>query len=152
MKLADLPQSVLDDLCQEQEWRLDIDPGFDSKHEFWMAWYHFLKLPEDSHLPRGEGSLAEFLTIEGYGLLLPVSRTHHSSMDLTRLVPSADRQTLTLFLQDSYHQEWFTQPHDARYGSVAIANRYQKFGCDFYLASYYSHSLPSDVHCPLVKT
>lgn len=37
MKLAELPQTVIDDLCQEDEWRLDIDPGFDSKHEFWIV-------------------------------------------------------------------------------------------------------------------
>ena len=30
MKLVDLPREVLDDLSQEDRWRLDIDPGFDS--------------------------------------------------------------------------------------------------------------------------
>jgi hypothetical protein len=137
MKLADLPQTVLDDLCQEQQWRLDIDPGFDSKHEFWMAWHHFLKLPNQSYFSRSEDSLAEFLTLEGYHLLLPVPRSHHADIDLIRLVPSADQQSLTLFLQDSYHRDWFTKPTDARYGFLAIADRYQKFGCDFYIASYY---------------
>ena len=57
--------------------------------------------------------------------------------DPIRLIPSADQQTLTLFLQDSYHCDWFTKPSDARYGFLAICDRYQKFGCDFYLASYY---------------
>ncbi|GAP98004.1 hypothetical protein [Leptolyngbya sp. NIES-2104] len=137
MKLAELPQDVLDDLCQEQQWRLDIDPGFDSKHEFWMQWHHFLKLPDDAYFPRTEDSLAEFLTIEEHDLLLPVPRSHHGSIHLIRLIPSADQQTLTLFLQDSYHRDWFTEPSDARYGFIAIADRYQKFGCDFYLASYY---------------
>lgn len=137
MKLADLPQVVLDDLCQDNQWRLDIDPGFDSKHEFWMAWHHFLKLPEKSYFPLIEDSLTEFITIEGYELLLPVVRSHHDHIHPIRLIPSADQQTLTLFLQDSYHQEWFTQPSDARFGFIAIADRYQKFNCDFYLASYY---------------
>ena len=63
MKLMDLPQDVLDDLCQDQQWRLDIDPGFDSKHEFWMAWHHFLKLPEESYFEIAEDSLADFLTV-----------------------------------------------------------------------------------------
>jgi hypothetical protein len=27
MKIIDLPQEVLDDLCQDEQWRLDIDPG-----------------------------------------------------------------------------------------------------------------------------
>ncbi|GAP99569.1 hypothetical protein [Leptolyngbya sp. NIES-2104] len=140
MKLVDLPQAVLDDLCQDQQWRLDIDPGFDSKHEFWMAWHHFLKLPEESYFPRSEDSLAEFLTLEGYPLLLPVPRSHHASITPIRLISSADQQTVTLFLQDAYHRDWFTEPTDARYGFLAIADRYQKFGCDFYLASYYHFS------------
>ncbi|MFM9266661.1 hypothetical protein [Tychonema sp. BBK16] len=140
MKLTDLPQDVLDDLCRDQEWRLDIDPGFDSKHEFWMAWHHFLKLPEQSYCESTEEDLAEFLTVEGYNLLLPVERSHHASIDPIRLIPSADGQTLTLFLQDSYHCDWFTDPSDARYGFLAICDRYQKFGCDFYIANYYHFS------------
>jgi hypothetical protein len=141
MKIIDLPQEVLDDLCQDEQWRLDIDPGFDSKHEFWMAWHHFLKLPEQSYFEEiTEDSLADFLTVEGYNLLLPVPRSHHASIHPIRLIPSADRQTLTLFLQDSYHSDWFTKPSNARYGFLAIADRYQKFGCDFYVASYYHFS------------
>lgn len=137
MKLTDLPQAVLDDLCQDQQWRLDIDPGFDSKHEFWMQWHHFLKLPEESYVPRSEDSLAEFFTLEEHHLLLPVARSHHADIAVIRLMPSADQQTLTLFLQDTYDREWFTKPSNARYGFLAIADRYQKYGCDFYLASYY---------------
>ncbi|BAU16119.1 hypothetical protein LEP3755_66860 (plasmid) [Leptolyngbya sp. NIES-3755] len=137
MKLTDLPQAVFDDLCQDQQWRLDIDPGFDSKHEFWMQWHHFLKLPEESYSSHREDSLAEFLTVEGYHLLLPVARSHHADIAVIRLMASADQQTLTLFLQDTYHQEWFTKLGDARYGFLAVADRYQKYGCDFYVASYY---------------
>ncbi|MBE9009750.1 hypothetical protein IQ250_05985 [Pseudanabaenaceae cyanobacterium LEGE 13415] len=140
MKLTDLPQAVLDDLCQDQQWRLDIDPGFDSKHEFWMAWHHFLKLTQSSYYSGTEDDLAEFLTLEGYSILLPVPRSHHASIRLIRLIPSADQQTLTLFLQDSYHQDWFTEPSNARYGFLAIADRYQKHDCDFYIASYYHFS------------
>ncbi len=46
MKLTDLPQQVIDDLCQDDCWRLDIDPGFDSKHEFWLVWRHFIGFPD----------------------------------------------------------------------------------------------------------
>jgi len=42
MKLAHLPPEVLADLRQGDRWRPDIDPGVDSKHEFWMDWGHFL--------------------------------------------------------------------------------------------------------------
>jgi hypothetical protein len=87
-----------------------------------------------------DDDLAEFLIIEGYPLLLPVPRTHNASIHPIRLMPSADQQTLTLFLQDSHHEEWFRKPSDARYGFLAIADRYQKFNCDFYIASYYHFS------------
>jgi hypothetical protein len=48
MKLAHLPKEAIEDLCQDEYGRLDIDPGFDSKHEFWMVWRHFLALPQRS--------------------------------------------------------------------------------------------------------
>lgn len=137
MKLAELPQTVIDDLCQEDRWRLDIDPGFDSKHEFWMAWHHFLKIPDQSYYSATKDDLADFITVEEYHVLLPVPRSHHQAIVPIRSISSADGQVLTLFLQDSYHRDWFTRPTDARYGFIAIADRYQKFGCDFYLASYY---------------
>jgi len=31
MQLADLPDEVIADLCQDDRWRLDIDPGLDAK-------------------------------------------------------------------------------------------------------------------------
>ena len=142
MKLADLPQEVLDDLCQDDLWRLDIDQGFDSKHEFWMVWRHFVVLPAEksSFSERTEEDLAEFLNFDGYEVLLPVYRSHHPFIKLIRLIPSADRQTLTLFLHDSYHQDWFKDARGARYGFLAVADCYQKFGSDFYIASYYHFS------------
>ena len=48
MKLANLPKEAIEDLCQDEYGRLDIDSGFDSKHEFWMVWRHFLALPQRS--------------------------------------------------------------------------------------------------------
>lgn len=47
---------------------------------------------------------------------------------------------LTLFVHDSFHQDWFKDSWGARYGFLAVADRYEKFGCDFYLASYYHFS------------
>jgi hypothetical protein len=142
MKLADLPREVIVDLCQEDCWRLDIDPGFDSKHEFWMAWRHFIALPEEppSYYQKTEEDLADFLTFDGFDILLPVPRTHHPQIRLIRLIPSADQQVLTLFLHDSFSDDWFKDQWGARYGFLAVADRYQKFGCDFYLASYYHFS------------
>jgi hypothetical protein len=139
MRLRDLPQEVLDDLSQEDRWRLDIDPGFDSKHEFWMAWRHFLVLPEPtaSGAPATEEVLADFLTMHSFDVLLPVPRSHHPFIHCLRLIPSADTRTLTLFLHDAYLQAWFRDARAARYGFLAVADRYEKGGCHFYLASYY---------------
>ncbi|MGF1478699.1 MAG: hypothetical protein ACFB4I_04335 [Cyanophyceae cyanobacterium] len=140
MKLNDLPQVVIDDLCQEDCWRLDIDPGFESKHEFWMVWRHFLTLPSSSFYEPAEEDLAEFMNFDGFDVLLPVRRSHHSYIKLIRLIASADRNTITLFLHDSFHQNWFNNEQGARYGFLAVADRYQKHGCNFYLASYYHFS------------
>ncbi|QZZ19933.1 hypothetical protein J5X98_21960 [Leptothermofonsia sichuanensis E412] len=142
MKLSDLPKEVIDDLCQEDDWRLDIDPGFDAKHEFWMAWRHFIILPEErlSYYEATEADLADFLTFNGFEVLLPVPRSHHPRIELIRLIPGEGHQSLTLFLHDSFHESWFSDSWGARYGFLAVADRYQKFGCDFYLASYYHFS------------
>jgi hypothetical protein len=142
MKLADLPQEAIDDLCQEDGWRLDIDPGYDAKHEFWMAWRHFLALPEErsAYYESTEADLADFLTFNEFEVLLPVSRSHHPHIELIRLIPGVGGQTLTLFLHDSFHQSNLNDPWAARDGFLAVADRYQKFGCDFYLASYYHFS------------
>ena len=133
MKLADLPKEVVDDLCQDERWRLDINPGFDSKNEFWMVWRHFVALPEEtsSFYEKTEENLAEFLNFNGFNVLLPVQRTHHPYIRLIRLIPSSDEKTLTLFLHDSFHEDWFTDEWGARYGFLAVADRYQKIDCDF---------------------
>ncbi|BAZ07174.1 hypothetical protein [Calothrix sp. NIES-3974] len=139
MKLAELPKQVIDDLSQKDKWRLDIDPGFDAKHEFWMNWGHFITLPEESfaYYEKTEDDLAEFINFHGLDILLPVSRSHHPDIELIRLIPSADGNTVTLYLHDSFYKDWFTTEQDARYGFLAVADRYKKFGCNFYLASYY---------------
>ena len=139
MKIAELPQSTLDDLCDEQRWRLDLDPGFDAKHEFWLAWHHFLTMSywAQSHGISADDVLADFITVEGYNILLPVPRSHHPHVCIVRLIPSADAQTLTVFLHDTYHAAWFRDRWAARYGFLAVADRYQQYNCDFYLASYY---------------
>lgn len=142
MKLADLPTEVIEDLCSEERCRLDIDPGFDSKHEFWMTWEHFLIIPEDNSplFEKNEDDLADFLNFKGFNVLLPVRRTHHPYIQLIRLIPSSDELSLTLIIHDSFHQDWFTDSWGARYGFLALADRYQKFSCDFYVANYYHFS------------
>jgi hypothetical protein len=142
MKLSELPQEVIQDLCQDDRWRLDIDPGFDAKHEFYLSWQHFVRLPDppSPYYESTEADLADFLTFDDFEVLLPVSRSHHPDIKLIRLIPCVEHQTLTLFLHDSFHDSFFQKERDARYGFLAVADRYQKFGCDFYLASYYHFS------------
>lgn len=141
MKLADLPPEAINDLCQDDKWRLDIDPGFDSKHEFSMSWRHFIALREvTSYFAAEAEDLAEFYSLNGVYVLFPVPRSHHPFIKIIRLIPSSDGQTQTILLHDSYHQSWFTEEGDARYGFIAICDRYQKYHCDFYLASYYHFS------------
>ncbi len=107
-----------------------------------MAWRHFIALPEEASplYEKTSEDKAEFLTFNGFDVLLPVRRTHHPYIRLIRLIQSNDEKTLTLFIHDSFHQEWFKDSWGARYGFLAVADRYQKFGCNFYLASYYHFS------------
>ncbi len=142
MKIADLPTEVIQDLCSEERCRLDIDPGFDSKHEFWMTWKHFLTIPDNDYyvFETSEDDLADFLNFNGFNVLLPVPRDHHPHIKLIRLMVSSDERSLTLLLHDSFHQEWFSDSWGARYGFLALADRYLEFGSDFYVANYYHFS------------
>jgi hypothetical protein len=122
MKLTDLPSEVIADLSQREKWRLDIDPGFDAKHEFFMSWNSFISLPESNSFYRStEEDLAEFIRYQNRLVLLPVERKHHPFLSIIRAMLSIDEQSITLFIHDSYHQDWFTNESDARYGFLAIA-------------------------------
>ena len=127
MKLANLPQDV-------------IDRGFHAKHEFFLSWNSFVTLSQNSYYQSTEEDLAEFIEYENRFILLPVERSHHPDMSIIRGMISTDMQSITLIIQDSHYSEWFTEESDARYGFLAIADRYQKFNCDFYLANYYHFS------------
>ena len=140
MKLADLPQEVINDLSQTEKWRIDIDPGFDAKHEFFLSWNSFITPSQSSYYRSSEENLADFLEYDNRFILLPVERSHHPDLSVIRGMTSADTQSITLLIQDLHYQEWFTKESDARYGFLAIADRYTKFNCDFYLANYYHFS------------
>jgi hypothetical protein len=75
MKVADLPTLVIDELCQSEYWRIDIDPGLDAKHEFFMRWEYLL--PNSRTADDEEGELAELINFDGYDVLLPIGRAHH---------------------------------------------------------------------------
>jgi hypothetical protein len=141
MKIAELPQAVLDDLCDEQRWRLDIDP-FDAKHEFWLSWHHFLTISDwaQSQGISEDDVLADFITVEEYNILLLYhAHTIHRCV-IVRLIPSADAQSLTVFLHDTHHAVWFRDRWAAS-TDLAVADRYQQYNCDFYLAMLLSFCL-----------
>jgi hypothetical protein len=99
-----------------------------------MDWGHFLVA--DQYTQSAE-QLADFLTFDGFDVLLPVPRSHHPYIRLVRFIPGADGKSLTLFLHDAFHRQWFQDTRAARYGFLAVADRYQNYGCDFFLANYY---------------
>jgi hypothetical protein len=138
MKVADLPAAVIEDLITSEYWRLDIAPGFDAKHEFYILWKYLLPNPHTKDYEEEE--LAEFVNFNGYDILLPVERSHHPHINLLRLNVSEDETSLTLFLFDTYHSSWFEKVYSARYGFLAVADRYQNHGCNFFIASYYHFS------------
>lgn len=138
MKVADLPALVIEELGVSEYWRLDIDPGFDAKHEFFMRWEYLLPNPRTANYEEEE--LAEFINFNGYEVLLPIGYAHHPHLHVLRLNVNADETSLTLFLLDTYHSSWFDDIHSARYGFLAVADRYQNHECNFFIASYYHFS------------
>jgi len=80
MRLIDLPSEVGEDLCQEDRWRLDIDPGLDAKHEFFLSWRNFVTLPEKSspYYESTEADLADFLTFDGSTVRTVLNRQRQS--------------------------------------------------------------------------
>jgi len=71
----------------------------------------------------------EFLTLDGYEVLLPVEQDHHPNITPLRVIPSADGQTLTIFLTDTtYESEMFA-------GYLAVCEKVP--GEDWYLALVY---------------
>ncbi len=76
----------------------------------------------------------EFLTINGYDVLLPIDQDQHANITILRCVVSDDQQVLTIFLKDTTFStdpqyEWW----DA--GRVAICEKFEDQV--FYLASFY---------------
>ncbi len=45
----------------------------------------------------------EFLSVEGYDVLLPLDITHHPNITILRCFPSRDEDVLTVFLKDTTH-------------------------------------------------
>ena len=76
----------------------------------------------------------EFLEINGYDVLLPVSRDRHPNITILRCIVSDDGQSLTIFLKDTTYVP--DPQHEMFYaGFVAVCDKFP--GETFYLAILY---------------
>jgi hypothetical protein len=83
-----------------------------------------------SELEYGE---PEFMSIDGFDVLLPIEKTNHAKITILRCIPSADGNTLTIFLSD---KTYFPDPEFEKYaGRLAICEKIT--GTQFYIASVY---------------
>ncbi len=76
----------------------------------------------------------EFMTIEGWDVLLPLDKAQHSNITILRTAFSQDGQTLTLFLKDTAYNSdprW----EDFEAGRIAICEKMP--GEVFYLTMVY---------------
>ena len=120
MKLADLNDSTLAQL-RELLWDRIIE-----KHEGPWHWQTDLK-----------GDFADFLSVQGYEVLLPVDQQYHGNITIDRCIVSEDRNSLTIFLQDvTYEQGIFA-------GYLAVCERFP--GEDWYVAIVYHECWVSEL-------
>ena len=74
---------------------------------------------------------AEFMTVDGFDVLLPVERENHPNITFLRVIPSADGNTLTIFLKDTTY--YGDDPFSA--GFLAVCDKFP--GEDWFLAIVY---------------
>ncbi|AFZ30534.1 hypothetical protein Glo7428_1988 [Gloeocapsa sp. PCC 7428] len=113
MKLADLTVETIEKI---KTYRFDRIVEKHEGPEDWEAFFRFYDL--------------EFLQLNGHDVLLPVDREHHPNITLLRCIPSADGQSLTLFLKDTtYADDAFSA------GFLAVCDRLPQE--NFFLAIVY---------------
>lgn len=88
------------DLIRNYRW----DSGIE-KHET-SSWRYLLNPP-----------VIEFLNVNGFDALLPVEKNHHPNISILRCIVSDDKQSLTIFLQDT------TYASGASAGFVAVCDK-----------------------------
>ncbi len=90
MKITDLSPEMLEKI---KALRYD---SIIEKHEGPWTWEYDI-----------EDQSVDFLHISGFDVLLPIDREQHPNITPLRVIPSADLQTLTIFLQDTtFSDEW----------------------------------------------
>lgn len=103
MRLSDLSPE-LRERASRRRWDRIIE-----KHEGPWEWRYLLD----------EGD-AEFLTIDGFDVLLPVGAEQHPNITILRSIPSADGSSLTIFLKDT---TWYDDPFMS--GFLAVCDRFE---------------------------
>ncbi len=121
MKLGELsPQTI----ATIKKYRWD---RFIEKHEGPDDWESTLKWHS-----------SEFMSINGYAVLLPVDFEQHSQITILRCIVSRDENVLTLFLKD---MTYVHDPDETLFGGfVAICEKVK--GETFYLAIFYHEWYP----------
>ena len=117
MKIRDLAPQVIEKI---KSYRWD---RFIEKHEGPFTWDSVLKYYDP-----------EFMEVNGYHVLLPVERERHANITILRCIPSADGQTLTIFLKDV---TYVSNSDDEIFyaGYVVICEKFP--GQEFFLTFFY---------------
>ena len=117
MKFASLSVSTLDRL-KKYKWDRIIE-----KHEGPWDYESVLSYADP-----------EFIAVDGFDVLLPVERSHHPNISILRCIPSADGDTLTIFLKDTTYVET-PQREFLDAGFVAVCERFPNE--DFFVTTVY---------------
>lgn len=88
MKLSDISPETLEKIKMVR-WDRIIE-----KHEGPENWSSVLQYEEP-----------EFMEIDGYSVLLPVDKSHHSHISIIRSIWAEDKKSLTLFLSDTTYED-----------------------------------------------
>jgi hypothetical protein len=117
MKIADLPPQTIEKI---KTYRYDC---IIEKHEGPEDWSAVLRFYNP-----------EFIEINGYNVLLPISKERHANISILRCITADDGQTLTIFLKDTTYA---TDPEMEMFeaGFLTICDRFPDN--DFFIAIVY---------------
>ena len=123
MKVDDLSPELLKSI-KTVRWDRIIE-----KHEGPEDWEYLIG-NRSEYMEFTEADDAEFLEIGGHSVLLPIARKQHPNITILRTVPSADGNTLTIFLKDTTYGDGMFQA-----GYMSVCEKVA--GEDFFLATLY---------------
>ena len=123
MKVSDLSPTLIERI-KKVRWDRIIE-----KHEGPESWEYQLDYRSE-YIELTEEDDAEFLDIDGHAVLLPIARKQHPNITILRTIPSADGNTLTIFLKDTTYGDGKFQA-----GYISICEKVA--GESFFLATLY---------------